>query len=101
MQIDKPMPILVAATPHRPAQLNYWDLDHDCRSKFRKLERIPVLASIDPWLTLVGTVYPASVIPTACYDASAKRVRQHGHSPSMPFVSARNAVGCGRVIIAL
>src|SRR5262249_29250012 len=35
------------------------------------------------------------------YAASANRLRQHGHSPSNPRASAANAVGCGRVMIAL
>lgn len=35
------------------------------------------------------------------YETSAKRLRQHGHSPSYPLTSAVNADGCGMVIIAL
>jgi hypothetical protein len=34
-------------------------------------------------------------------QASAKPLRQHGHSPSCPLSSAENAVGCGSVMIAL
>ena len=34
-------------------------------------------------------------------DASANRVRQHGHSPSYPLRSAANADGCGIVMMAL
>ena len=35
------------------------------------------------------------------YEASAKRLRQQGHSPSYPLTRAANADGCGRVMIAL
>lgn len=35
------------------------------------------------------------------YDASAKGRRQQGHSPSCPFTRVKNAVGCGKVMIAL
>ncbi len=35
------------------------------------------------------------------YEASANRLRQHGHSPSHPLMSAANADGCGMVVIAL
>src|SRR5258708_1606881 len=38
---------------------------------------------------------------TVVYDASANVRRQHGHSPSNPLTSARNADGCGSVVIAL
>jgi hypothetical protein len=49
-----------------------------------------------------------SILPQICfghidrvYPASAKRRRQHGHSSSCPWIRAENAVGCGRVMIAL
>ena len=35
------------------------------------------------------------------YDSSANGLLQHGHSPSYPLTRAENAVGCGRVVIAL
>jgi hypothetical protein len=37
----------------------------------------------------------------AVYPASANCRRQHGHSPSCPWIRAKNAVGCGMVMIAL
>jgi len=35
------------------------------------------------------------------YDSSGNGLLQHGHSPSYPLTRAENAVGCGRVVIAL
>jgi hypothetical protein len=35
------------------------------------------------------------------HPAPANRRRQHGHSPSRPWIRAENAAGCGRVMIAL
>ena len=35
------------------------------------------------------------------YPASANGRRQQGHSPSCPWIRARNAVGCGMIMIAL
>ena len=35
------------------------------------------------------------------YDSSANGLLQHGHSPSYPLTRAENAVGCGKVVIAL
>ena len=37
----------------------------------------------------------------AGYEASAKRLRQHGHSPSNPLASDENADGWGMVMMAL
>lgn len=38
--------------------------------------------------------------PRPCH-ASANRLRQYGHSPWNPLISAENAVHCGSVMIAL
>jgi hypothetical protein len=35
------------------------------------------------------------------YPASANLLRQHGHSPSKPLTNAKNALGCGNVMMAL
>jgi hypothetical protein len=35
------------------------------------------------------------------HAVSVNRLRQQGHSPSNPRANAENAVGCGRVMIAL
>lgn len=52
---------------------------------------------------LRGHFNPANLLrsPRPCQAALAKGLRQQGHSPSMPRASARNAAGCGRVVIAL
>jgi hypothetical protein len=52
-----------------------------------------------PECNLARDVARSGHIARIC-QASAKRLRQHGHAPSYPLMSAENAIGCGIVMIA-
>ena len=77
--------------PPRVTAVGYPNLWSPTATSPRPAELLIVLASDAP---------PQEWIPRG-YEASAKRLRQHGHSPSKPLTSAANADGWGSVMIAL
>ena len=80
----------------------YADVPH----KRRVLGTIGRSSAVPGWLGAAGCATDVRKAASddhiaRAYDSSANGLLQHGHSPSYPLTRAENAVGCGKVVIAL